>query len=274
MNSSFIIQEPNIFTESATLFIQVKRLGFSYIIMENNTCLGLANFHFKNGTSDELTASAVYELVAANPVLEQKFQKTHIIYNYTPSVLVPNEYMSGNENRAMLELVYGDQRDAVIRNDYLYRHLIHNIYSIPSPVDAVMTRYFSWATCSHLFSLLPDIMPSEGSHLYCIFDTEQLTVQLQKDGKLQLTQHFSFKTPEDVVYHLLNVCTSFEVNMKEVSVHLTGMIDIDSALYKELYKYFLNLVFEGLPEVFQYPQQINDHPAHYFSHLFATAACV
>lgn len=234
----------------------------------------MASFHFKNADTDESTASSVYDLIAANPLLEQRFNKTHIIYDYTPSVMVPDQYMSGNENRAMLELVYGDQRDAVIRNDYLSRHWIHNIYSIPSPVDAVMTRYFSWATCSHLFSLLPDIIQSGGNHLYCILDTEQLTVLLQKDGKLQLTQHFSFKTPEDVAYHLLNICTNFEVNVKEVSVHITGMIDADSALYKELYKYFLNIIFEGLPAAFQYPEQINEYPAHYFSHLFAIAACV
>jgi hypothetical protein len=114
----------------------------------------------------------------------------------------------------------------------------------------------------------------EGSQVYCIFNTGQLTLLLQKEGKLQAMQNFSYKTPEDAAYHLLNLCRSFETGVKDVTVHLTGMIDAASALYAELYKYFLNIFFEALPEEYEYPEKVRKHPSHYFSHLFAIAKCV
>ena len=55
---------------------------------------------------------------------------------------------------------------------------------------------------------------------------------------------------------------------------VSGMIDVDSSLYSELFKYFLNMEFAILPGNFNYADAIKEQPAHYFSHLFATALCV
>jgi hypothetical protein len=52
------------------------------------------------------------------------------------------------------------------------------------------------------------------------------------------------------------------------------MVTENSALYKELYKYFIQIRLEALSNQFQYPQEINNYPSHYFSHLFSVAACV
>ena len=60
----------------------------------------------------------------------------------------------------------------------------------------------------------------------------------------------------------------------ELTIRLSGMIDEYSLLYTELYKYFLLLVFDELPAQYQYPEELNKYPAHYFSHLFAVALCV
>ena len=274
MTSSFIIQPSRINTDSADLYIEIKSQGLSYIIIDNNACAALATFHFTAGATSEVAVSAIHQVITEQPVLQQPFKNVYIIYGYSQSVLVPNEYMSGDDNNEMLELVFGDSGESIVRNDYIYRHMIHNVYSVPTEVDAVVKRYFENASVSHLFSLLPDIIKNSGTHLYCIFNTGQLTVLLQKDGKLQVVQNFPYKIPDDVSYHLLNICRSYEVNVNEVTVHLTGMIDAASALYNELYKYFLHLFFEALPEEFEYPENMQKHPAHYFSHLFAVASCV
>ncbi len=242
--------------------------------MDNNTCVALATFHFTPGSTEEGAVSAIHQVVAEQPVLKQVFKNIYIIYGYSQSVLVPNDFMSGDENRPMLELLFGDTRESVIRNEYIYRHMIHNVYSVPAAIDATVTRYFEKATYSHLFSLLPDVIKNSGTHLYCIFNTGQLTVLLQKQGKLQVIQNYIYKTPDDVAYYLLNICQQFNVTLAGVTVHLSGMIDAASALYAELYKYFLNIFFEALPEEYEYPENIGKYPAHYFSHLFAVASCV
>jgi len=59
-----------------------------------------------------------------------------------------------------------------------------------------------------------------------------------------------------------------------VTVDISGMIDKKSNLFASIYKYFLHIEFDKLPGDFTYYEGIKDHPPHFFSHLFATAACV
>ncbi|MES2892998.1 MAG: DUF3822 family protein [Bacteroidota bacterium] len=274
MNSSFIIQPTRLNTESADLYLKINPQGIAYIILENNTCMGLATFHFPAGATDAIVVASIHELMKEQPVLQQAFKNVYIIYGYPQSILVPNELMNEENNKAMLDLVFGDASDAVVRNEYVYRHLIHNVYSVPAEVDAVLARYFELGSFTHLYSLLPDVIKNSGTHLYCIFDTGQLTTVLLKEGKLQVVQSYCYKTPDDVAYYLLNICQRFETDLSVVTVHLSGMIDATSALYSELYKYFLNVFFEALPEEYEYPESISKYPPHYFSHLFAVASCV
>ena len=274
MNLSFHIQPNIINTTNADLYIEINAQGLSYIILDNGICLALVIYHFNSGSSVETAAGYIHEVIKEQPVLQQKFNKIHIIYGYVPSILVPQEFMDGTDINAMLELVYGDASERITKADFMHRHARHNVYGIPVVIEQVITRYFGFAGFTHLFSLLPDVVKQPGNHLYCIFSTGQLKVLLIKEGKLQVMQNYSYKTPEDVAYHLLNLCKSFEVNVNGLKVRLSGMIDESSALYSELYKYFLQSELDALPDQFQYPEEFNEYPAHYFSHLFAIAACV
>ena len=271
---SFQIQPANIDTANASLFLEINAQGLSYTILENNTCLALVVYHFNAAISDETTAEYIHQVIANQPVLQQNFNQVHIIYGYAPSILVPEQFVNDADNRAMLELLYGDVSERVTRTDLVEGHATHNVYGIPAVIEMVITRYFDAAGYRHLFSLLPGVIKEAGNHLYCIFGRGHLKVLLIKENKLQLMQSYSYRTPDDVAYHLLSLCNGFDVSIGEVTVHLSGMIDVNSPLYTELYKYVTGLLLEGLPHQYQYPEEIQKYPGHYFSHLFAVATCV
>jgi len=274
LNLSFYIQPAKIDTTSADLYLDINPQSLSYIIMDSNICLALAIYRFETGSSDETIANNIHQVIAEQPILQQRFNKVHVIYGFNPFVLVPHQFMNGTDNHAMLALVYGESNERVIRTDFMYRHANHIVYGIPKTIDNVIRRYFELAQCTHLFSMLPDFVNADGNHLYCIFNTGHIKVVLMKDGKLQLIQNYSYNTPGDAAFHLLTICKNFEVNVNSCNVHLSGMIDESSALYAELYKYFLQIQLDSLPEKFKYPEEMNQYPPHYFSHLFSIAACV
>src|SRR6185436_13242714 len=145
------------------------------------------------------------------------------------------KFMNNVDSNAMLELVYGYTSERVTRTDFMHRHAMHNVYAIPAVIEMVITRYFGFAEYTHLFSLLPDFVKDPGNHLYCILSTSQLRVLLIRDKKLQVMQNYTYKKPEDVAHHLLSICRYFGVHANDVAVHLSGMIDENSALYSELY---------------------------------------
>jgi Protein of unknown function (DUF3822) len=274
LNLLFSIQSINAVTADADLYIEIDAQGFSYIIMDKGTSIALVIYQFEAGTTNETAADFIHRIINDQPVLQQKFNSVHIIYGYAQSMLVPQAFVNSQNSNALLGLLYGDGSDRVVKNNFIQKHAMQNVYSIPSVVEMVLTGYFETAQFTHLYSLLPDVVKKSGNNLYCIFSTGQLKMILMKEDQLQLIQNFCYKTPEDAAYYLLNSCKSFEVNVSEINLSLSGMIDVKSALYKELYKYFLLLEFDKLPDQYEYPGEMNQYPAHYFSHLFSIAACV
>jgi hypothetical protein len=244
------------------------------MILSNQTVLALTVYNFTATTSDEQAADQIQQIIAEQPFLQQTYESVHIIYSYSTSILVPQEFFHSADHQAMLELVYGPSNNRIIRFDDMQAHSIHTIYGIPSAIDEVVTRFFGNALQKHFFSFFPDFVTGNDNCMHCIFSAGELKVLVKKAGKLQAIQIFSFKTPEDASYYLLNLCQSFELNINNTELRLSGMITENAALYTELNKYFLQIRFEALPGAFQYPQEMNDYPSHYFSHLLSIAACV
>lgn len=274
MNPLFQIQPPSIDCAKAKLCIEISSQGLSYVIIYNQIVLALTIYNFNDRPTDEQAAEQIEQIITQQPFLQQNFESVNIVYSYPSSVLLPQELFYSTDHKAMLELVFGNCSNQTIKSDFMQPYSIHNIYCIPDVINQVITRYFTTAKHRHHFSLLPNMVSGPENFLYSIFSPGQMKTILKKDGKLQAVQLFSFKTPEDASYHLLNLCQSFEVNQNNCELLLSGMITENSVLYKEISKYFLPIRFEGLLSQFQYPQEINHYPSHYFSHLFSVAACV
>ncbi len=231
-------------------------------------------YSFPVATSHETAVDFIHRIITDNPALLNRFRKVYIIYGYLPSVLVPDEFMQEKDIDGMLELVFGADSQRVTKAHFIPGHAMYNVYGIPAVIEQAFFHYFEFAAVRHLYSLLPVAVNGPANNLYCIFRHGQLLVTLYKEGKLQVIQNYSFNIPEDAAYHLLMVCKSFEVNATDIKVRLSGMIDESSVLFITLNKYFLHMQFEGLPGQYQYPEELKQHPSHYFSHLFAIAACV
>src|SRR6185295_4919111 len=92
--------------------------------------------------------------------------------------------------------------------------------------------------------------------------------------KLLLAKTFSYTSPEDVLYYLLKCCRQLNLSQQTVKISLAGLIEKDSAVYRELYKYFINLEFESLSADVKLGESLSVHPEHYFSSISKLAACV
>lgn len=103
------------------------------------------------------------------------------------------------------------------------------------------------------------------------FTQRQFRVFVKRGGTVQLAQVYSYKTPLDVVYYLLKIVSELELDQSEVSLFLSGFVDEQSALYKELLKYFVQVRFADIPAGVL-PE--NDYPMHYFSSIHNLATCV
>jgi hypothetical protein len=111
------------------------------------------------------------------------------------------------------------------------------------------------------------IAATEEGNMYVDFRPDDFTVLLVKSSRLLLAQTYTYSTPEDVVYYLLKICAQLGLSQQELQLQVSGLIDSDSALYKELYQYFLNIEFR------ESGWQGNEYPAHFFTTLNDLARC-
>ncbi len=262
-------------TTAAHLLIEAGPAGISFVITDRDNCFcTVIVYAFPFDLNVVGIAEKMEAVIHAEPLLQKQFKKTDITWAFPESILVPNEWMNTAIAGEMIDLVYGDLNKGDVRSDFMFRYDLHNVYRIPQPVSDVFSKYFLFASQTHQYSLLPELHHHEGDHLYVIFYNNSLTVMLHKEGKLQVIQNFHYKSPEDAGYHLLNVCSSFDVPADRVVLQLSGMTDLNSPLYAALYKYFLTIQFETLPANVLYNEAIKNYPEHFFSHLFEMAICV
>jgi Protein of unknown function (DUF3822) len=275
VNPSFNITTNTAPADKPVLLVQVGKQGISFtqLDIDSNTFIAVQVYHFEKHTTVNSIADAINDILSAGNFEQQHFKKIFVTWCFDENVLVPHEYFEGNDTAAMLNLVYGDAAQSAVQHEAVLSHSIYSVYRIPVAVKNIFNHWFPFCIQNHQGASMINLGKGNKNFLYCNFYPGSLTVLLRKNGQLQLIQNFEFNTPEDAAYHLLNVCRSFET-APEINLMVSGMIDADSSLYSELYKYFLHIEFATLPGNFNYVDAIKDQPAHYFSHLFATALCV
>ena len=275
VNPSFNIQAPGIDFERAQLFAEAGPMGISLVVLGADNCFNaVVTYTFAAGLNDAELAEKLTAIFSSENLLQKQYHKSHIYWAFAESILVPAELMNADRNLNMLNLVFGDAKQGLIRSDFLYKHNLYNVYRTPESVVDIFSSYLPVATQTHLFTTIVNCDLPEGNHLFTVFYSNSLTIMLCKEGKLQVVQNFSYNNADDCVFHLLNICKGFEVQPDSAMLHINGMIDEKSGLYAAVYKYFLNIEFDKLPEGYTYYDPIKDHPPHFFSHLFALASCV
>lgn len=243
--------------------------GFSYVIKneESNEFVALAVYHFSSHYASENSSPVLKEIFKNENLLSEHFKKVFIIYSYPESVLIPFEMYDSQKNSSILNMIHGDftENDAE-QSDVIVDIKAYNVYRIPSQLKNEIESQFPSAECLHQYSALAKNLSADGNRLSVIFYPNKIVLSLRKDGKLLLVNSFLYKTAEDVSYILLNASQQFE--MENVMVEASGLVEENSGLYKEIYKYFEHVSFATMPAGINMPDGVAIYPPHFFSHFF------
>ena len=186
------------------------------------------------------------------------------------ALMIPHKYF--NSDYSLLDAIY-DLPAARHLHDRIAEWQMVTIYAIPEEIYSLLRSRFPSSEFVHAYtSTLKMGNPVEGADQISIdFTTSYFRIMVKKGSHLQLAETYSYKTPLDVVYYLLKICYEFGLDQKNTYLVVSGLVDPDSALYKELHHYFLNLHLAPEPG---FPLPEGDHPHYYFTSLYNLAACV
>lgn len=197
-----------------------------------------------------------------------------ICFDFKESVLIPDKFTSSQINEQSLYLLYGEDQHGVKLNDHITAAGIVNEYRVEEKLKKIIDQFFPVATVFHSTSLQLENLSNSTNLLRCIFFHNSIKVILYNEGQLMLVQQFFYSNPDDVAYHLLNVCEQNAVSPSSIPLVLSGMIDEQSKLYTGIYNYFLHLSFDSPEENNFATAGLKELPAHYFSHIISLASCV
>ena len=230
---------------------------------------GYQVFVFEENENYQNSMDEIFKLISFG---ENKVGKIKFTFNFKESILIPENLYQKELDEELIALMFGEDYNTVIQNDVISSKSIHNIYRLPILLQNHLDKNQNNKASQHSTSFqIKEVQ--KGSIIKCMVYHEMIKVLVYKEGSLQLVQYFNYTGPNDVTYHLLNICKQFYLNLSEVSLRLSGMIVKDSQLFQSLYNSFLNIDFMLPDNEIQLAESLNSLPLHFFSHLTELLSC-
>jgi hypothetical protein len=225
-------------------------------------------------TNEKDNGNILEKILETHAELKQSFRQTIIGYYLSESILIPSKFYRYEETQSMLRAIYEKGQNIVV-SESIAEWQLYNAYHVPATVHEFLSRWYSTGNFWHVYSVIlkNGVDQSDEGSLVVDFKTDTFSVVAVKNGSLLLAQIFWYAKSEDVLYWLLKVCNQFSLSQNEAKVVLSGLIDKQSAVFKELYQYFINIEFATIDNDIQLSGDFDEYPVHFFSSLYKLVSC-
>jgi hypothetical protein len=224
-------------------------------------------------TADEMNADLLAEIFSNHPELHNSFSEIQLSYDHPGSVLVPQPFNDTNLAKTILNTMYGLTVGAFVISEPVNEWQLNNVYAVPNDIQEWTGRMFPVHRFRHNYTLAIGMMSVDpADHILIDLNKDEFSFIVVKDGKLQIAQTLYYSSPEDILYYLLKTCNQFSLSRGEIQLFLSGLIEKESQLFKELYLNFINITFREptwkIPAI-----EEKEYPDHFFTSLNDLARC-
>lgn len=232
--------------------------------------------HFVFPEQQERYYSLLEDFFLTHHWVRKNYRAVWISFSSSDAMLYPEELHDTMIQEQALELLTGDLSEGEVVSDVVEKAGISCVYRIPAVLYNLIGSRFGEESATHLYALLSryHAVSPNPDMLEVVVGNKQMTIYLRNKGKLMLVQQYPCNNGAEAAYHLLHLKQQFELDAEIFPIQLSGMIDPDSALEKEISRYFRNISFAMLPTDMQLSEDFFELPTHYFHNIYKLAACV
>lgn len=262
----------DIYPSESVLLMEIGDRDCSFGIMHHASRIIYEFAYYKAELNDDALLKKIFE---KNELLQSSFYRTVVAWYIPECILIPNKFYDHQQSKLLLDTMFGKDSKVAI-SESLPEWQINTAYQVAASAHESINRHYTTGNFWHHYSVtLKNRInnPGNGS-LTLDFKTDSFSVVAVRNNVLLLAQIFSYTSADDVLYYLLKICKQYSMTQREVHVGLSGLIDKQSAVFKELYQYFINIQFVPLENRVQLSEVFNEYPDHYFTSLSRLAACV
>jgi hypothetical protein len=232
------------------LSIQFNLDGFSFsvynIISKNEVYFREYEFENSQVTPENLLLK-IKDIFNTDTQLQKDFSSVLVIHQNNLSVLVPNRYFNKKELASYLNFNIKKLTIDYIAFDHLEGLESKNVYIPYVNINNYLFQNFGEFEYKHHSTVLIEKLLNSTNNIektmFVNVSKNSLDIVVLENNQLILFNTFSYNTKEDFIYYILFVAEQLNLNVNEFSLHFTGKVNLEDAIYKITYKYIKNVYF-------------------------------
>lgn len=238
----------------------------------------ISAFELFSFTENESTDfSKLFKAISADSkLLTKPYPAAQVFINNDTSLMVPIFKFNTDIASAYLDLIFGDDPFSKIQFEHLpIEPGMMNVYRVREDLLNILQQNLPKVTFKHTWSnviktIVSDIYEFPSECIYIQFYNTSLIATVVKDEKLHLIQSYTYGSPDDILYYLLNIAEQFRLNREGIILEISGMIDLHFTLYRDLITYFRHVEVQNVHNS-KLLIDIKEYPLHYFTPFFNLA---
>jgi hypothetical protein len=236
--------KPNYTNKSTNhLFVEISPSQVVYLVKNtvNAQMEAIEIFLFNMNHGD--WSDIFFEIKEQSALIGLSFSNTSIYFNINEALLLPLNNLSASSADDFLSLVYGPEENTTTKHDKIeYSLPFVTIYRIKNSLIEILNRNFILFNIQHTYSpILRDVFERDNLapiFLKLVVYHQHIIVVYIKDNQLQLTQTYSFKNSDDILYYLLGIIQQDGYTAIQTQIEISGLIDQHIGLYEQLKQSF------------------------------------
>ena len=232
------------------LSIQFNLDGFSFSVYNiiSKKEVYFREYEFENSqVTPENLLLKIKDIFNTDTQLQKDFSSVLVIHQNNLSVLVPNRYFNKKELASYLNFNIKKLTIDYIAFDYLEVLESKNIYIPYVNINNYLFQNFGEFEYKHHSTVLIEKLLNSTNNIektmFVNVSKNSLDIVVLENNQLILFNTFSYNTKEDFIYYILFVAEQLNLNVNEFSLHFTGKVNLEDAIYKITYKYIKNVYF-------------------------------
>jgi hypothetical protein len=232
------------------LSIQFNLDGFSFSIYNiiSKKEVYFREYEFENSqVTPENLLLKIKDIFNTDTQLQNDFSSVIVIHQNNLSVLVPSRYFNKKELASYLNFNIKKLTIDYIAFDSLEVLESKNIYIPYVNINNYLFQNFGEFEYKHHSTVLIEKLLNSTNNkektMFVNVSKTSLDIVVIENNQLILFNTFSYDTKEDFIYYILFVAEQLNLNVNKFSLHFTGKVNLEDAIYKITYKYIKNVYF-------------------------------
>lgn len=204
-------------------------------------------------------------------ILNRGFIDTRVYLNLPETVLIPTNLFTESSATEYLELIHGDSINQVVKTESV---AVEPGITVATKIkrsllDAINSNLMMITMHNAQTVFIENLMSPKRSYNHSLLKvqlyTGEMLLGLMYNSQLQIVQLYNQDTPEDILYHLLNVLEQYNLKAEETTLELSGYIEIKTPLYENIKKVFPRITFDMPAEELIALHDFTKYPKHYLT---------